>query len=372
MRSILKILTVFLAVAVAIPMISSCRPTETPQEAAQSSIRNGDLHRRDGNMRQAFLFYRQATQQDPTVLRGWWGQGIALMRSNKPEEALAPLEEYLKRARQQGNKDTIADALNVLGTNAIALGDYKRAGMLLDDAIAMIRKTGDLNHLGHVQADKARLLYKSGDVSGGLKQEQAALDNIRKGGDGHLLAVKMSELGNGHFDARRNERALALLTQSRTQYESLLPGLKVAPVKIAMLSGRLGLVHARMKNYALAIPEYEKAVEFYEGFSFPKAKSRLASQLNNLGVSYLSLGQHDHALTALRRSVALEEELGHGHTGAGLANIALALKGRGDLKGACDHWRKAAKAYREKNVMPIVESLQKRARDNGCTTFSSS
>lgn len=95
-------------------------------------INRGILRVRSGDVRAGIADFDAAIERDPTIAEAWFNRGVALMRTQGPEQALPSFNQAVERAT---NRPALAHfgravALEALGDTRGAYADYQRASQL--------------------------------------------------------------------------------------------------------------------------------------------------------------------------------------------------------------------------------------------------
>lgn len=256
---------------------------------------------------------------------GAWAQPVteADLRSAeqqyRAEGAATALPEFERLAKQyagQGDAILAARAERFVGESHWRLGDFERARLHLESALAVFRGTGE-------RLQEARVLNVLGLLEWDLGNYGQAIENFEHA----------SGIGQSEGDAR-----LAGATLNNT-----------------------ALVYDELGDYDRSLALYEQALARYEGADFPRGES---DTLGNIGGVYLLLGRYDEALTYFRKALAISESL---QLAAGMSidngNIALCHLGMGEIDTAIGHFDIALERARDAG-MRKEEALWQRGKAN--------
>ncbi len=274
--------------------------------------------------------------------------GRAYWRLGRPADALAPLQEALRRHENAGNREGISRTLGALGLVYDTLGHYDRSIECNDRGLAHARQSGDqfaqvrhLINLGHSrlrleQYEQAQECYRLARHIG----EQLDMPRGRVIAD-HGLGV--AARGMGRYDEaleRLYDEALERLYDVLARDREFGDGAR----EIQVLDS-IAEVYRRLKRFDDAVAHLEDALA--RSHRFDVGLGRMAV-FNTLGETMrdsedfaAALSWHGEALTLARQigdrfqQARALEGLGDGHQGAG------------DLCAALDHWRQAHRGYTE-------------------------
>lgn len=177
-----------------------------------------------GRLREAETALTQALAMpgadDPALIesraRALGGLGIALLRRRELAGARERQEAALELRRQQGEPVGIAIALYNVGSVASASGDFTTAGGLFDEAIALLRPTGDTHRLSTMLQARGNLEVRRGQPLLGLPYLEEARAVQSAAGNLMGLIFTLLALAALHY-------ALGELDKELRLYEETLP-----------------------------------------------------------------------------------------------------------------------------------------------------
>jgi predicted ATPase/DNA-binding SARP family transcriptional activator len=236
---------------------------------------------------------------------GWVGSFN--FRSGSTIEGLEKMRARVEYARQHG------DIMNTLVTLTMLADAHRRLGEL------------------------PSALQEINQSLGIMESLPTSNDNMFLGVYGHALAIlaaiqaDLDQIQDAH---QTIERCKAVMERSRTRYN-----------RIRLLDAQSRLVTYEMK-YTEAIKLRLEALAIAEDFN---DRRNIVGIKNNLGASYLHLGDHQTAWNYLTQADQLCDEIGHPQVSAALnTNLGyLTLQYKHDPAAALNHYEKSLSCYRE-------------------------
>ena len=231
-------------------------------------------------------------------------------------------QESLALARELGDKQSIAAALNNLGLVAeYGLNDYLAAGVLYEESLAIRRELGEKRGIAAVLNNLANVADYEGDYSRARTLHQESLIIGHELGDLRNIAISLNNLGV----LARNEAQYAEARSCFEESLSIRRKLSDQP-GIASSLNNLALVVCHQGEYAHARSLCQESLLI--GREIADRRS-MAYSLYYLGLVACREGDYTVAATRLSESLAMRRELndrqGIGHCLAGLAGLAAAL-----------------------------------------------
>ncbi len=257
-----------------------------------------------------FVFYE---------LQGWFQEGektFSLFREVIPDfQAALPNS---KPAEQR----IIAKQLSRQGAFSISLGDYEKAGELLDESLSLFRRLEEegeiafsLYHLG----DMARM---KGDYEEAKQLLEESIIICRRTGERRKLARALNNMGivTASQGAYSNASQLFQASIDRLKEINDLWG-------IAKALNNLGIITYYYEQYAEASQLYQESLEINREMG---DQHGVAISLNNLGLIAHELGNFQEAIRLHQESLDIFAEIGYS-LGAGiclndLGRVALAME----------------------------------------------
>jgi CHAT domain-containing protein/tetratricopeptide (TPR) repeat protein len=281
--------------------------------------------------------------------------GLALIykEQRRDTEALTTLQQVLKEFNSLGDKEEVANTLNMIGTIHYGHGNYSAAA----EAFSKSRETNNDNTDSFLRLADA--LYMQGDYPQALIYYKQTLERISGGEIGALVASINGAANSAYYIGNYDEalqhyqRGVAIqktqldkvglanalkgignVHRARGDYgaalESYFNSLNVAEQAKTLVGGTLvsiGLVRALQSDYVRALDYYGKALKEFEATS---NKIEMARALTLIGNVHYRQGRYDSALESYRKALALREamddKLGQGDTLAGIGSTLLRQK----------------------------------------------
>jgi len=144
------------------------------------------------------------------------GAGTMAWRQSDFAAAIAYHEQALRLARDLGDRDAEAFALNNLGAQAAEQGDFDSAGVWFAECIAVAREAGAVLQTIRALHNLAHMQRVQHDSAGALQTMEEVLALAREHDLGWPLPSILDGLGLAATDLGDYDRALALLTESLT------------------------------------------------------------------------------------------------------------------------------------------------------------
>jgi len=226
------------------------------------------------------------------------------------KEALAHLEESLAIAREIGDRQRAAAALQPLGLVLAGQGDLPGARKSFDEAIVLAQEIGNKREFAAALNNRGQLHRLEGDLEAAKPIYEQALAAVRELGDHEgvaiaLLNLAMVGIGRGAVDSARTmlleTLAIAVATGSKSASQSVIE------------------VSAGL---AAALGEWERAARFFgaaeahasqTGFQRDSADDAFLAPLIRKARAMLPSDQYDSAVEA-GRALGVDEALAEART----------------------------------------------------------
>jgi ATP/maltotriose-dependent transcriptional regulator MalT/two-component SAPR family response regulator len=249
------------------------------------------------------------------------------------QSALITLENWIN-SLPPSMVETRPGLISLRGPILAAKGNLQKSNELLDKAVAIYRKVGDVNGLILALIRRANTLRYIGNYA-------ASLEDINE-----VLNLAVSDLSLQFYYAealRLKGLNLYRLGESRQAVESLEHSLSLylamhENARIPMVLMETGMVHGAIGDIDSARSSYQKAL------SLKQAESDLYTQadiLNNLAVLYHQVGEYELASETFEAGVLCARESHYPRA------EALLLAGMGDLYSEVGEFDAADQAYRQ-------------------------
>jgi predicted ATPase/class 3 adenylate cyclase len=218
-------------------------------------------------------------------IRGYWNEGWAYL-----ERAIVVAQDVAPATR--------AELLRQAATFASARGDYERAAVLYEEALAIVRRLGDQQGIARVVSGQGDMAHAQGNYRRAVELLEVSLAHQRELGNQQDIANTLHALGDTVREQGDYPRAIALFAQSialRQELATAEGGTRV--------HGRTG--------------------------------ARLIAPYIGLGDVYLAQGTYDQARECYHNALTNAENVGDHNLAAfairGLGRVALR---EGDVEGA--------------------------------------
>lgn len=207
------------------------------------------------------------------------------------------------------------------------LGEFPKAIMLLEQALAIDRETGNRDGEESRLGELANCYYELGQLPRAIEFYERALTIAQELGDREGEAVQLGNLGNCYADLGQTaraveacERALGIARAIGNRREE------------ATNLDRLAIRHVDLGEMQQAITLYEQALTINRDLGYRYGE---AIDLANLGQAYAFLGQWERAIGYSRQAVEVADAIGSAQVQAGARySLALTHLFAGDLPSA--------------------------------------
>lgn len=135
--------------------------------------------------------------------------------------------------------------------------------------------------------------------------------------------------------------------------------------RLAEALGNCGLIHRRAKDFTVAEELFTEALDIWRDQGFDEETARTLGYLASI---YFATNEHDKAIRLFTERAEVNARLRDtAELAADHANIGLATARKGDIAGACQHWREAQAIYRSLDRLKEADAVGILLRKNGCT-----
>jgi len=192
-----------------------------PLRAAALEHTTAGVHDRlgDGVLAEAHLTAaRDLVPDGPRAARILADLALVQHRQGRGAEAEQTASDAVRRADATGDDAALAQAENVLGVLASAVGDAARANERLTEAIGIARRLDDADLLIAALNNRARAFAVSGDPDAALADAREALELAERQGDRHRLAALHSHVADLLHAAGLEDEALVELKRSAAAF----------------------------------------------------------------------------------------------------------------------------------------------------------
>jgi predicted ATPase/class 3 adenylate cyclase/Tfp pilus assembly protein PilF len=257
--------------------------------------------------------------------------GFVALSSRNYAIAHALHEEGLALARELGDKQNVATALNRLGLLARYHGDYAAARRLHEESVAIRRELGDKQGVATALNNLAVVARQQGDYARARSLAEESLALHRAVGDRHNLAATLRNLGQIAYLQGRFAEAQPYLEHSLALSKDLgqILGIVEALVRMANIARARG-------DYARARSLSEEAVEVASrGGDQGGEGAPIAQALQSLAAVARLQGDAPRAHREYQESLRLFRDAGDTH------GIATSLEGLAAVASDEGRWSRA-------------------------------
>jgi tetratricopeptide (TPR) repeat protein len=247
-----------------------------------------------------------------------------------------------------------ARLMDTIGEVYDTLGLYERAAPLLENSLAIRRRTFGNEHVEVANSlhSLGALYFLKGDHAASERYYRETLAMRRKLlGDEHLdVAQALSDLG---ITLRRKETKESNDETERYYREALAIRRKLRggdhPDVAQSLNNLAMVLYANKGDYAGAEPIFRETIEMNERL-LGKDHREVAINLNNLALLLRDTKRYEEAEELLKRVVAMDRKIlgeNHPETAGAVNNLANVYQRKGDYASAQSMYREAIDIYRK-------------------------
>lgn len=272
------------------------------------------------------------------------GENLAFMESKRVGEWV-----LVKKKRALGAADD-ADLLNELALTISDLGDYSRAIVYYEQALAIDRcqHGEEYAHVASTLNNLGMAWSELGNYNKAIQKLEQAMNIDQKlygeehpsvAGEMHNLAWIWYCLGEHNKAVQYYDRALVIFRRVYGEEN----------YRVATTLMNLGLLWENLGDYEKAIDCYRQSLSIkikVYGDEHPD----VAICLNNLGSAWHNLGDNEKALKYYNLAMSIDKQIygdNHQSVARNLNNQGSAWHGLGQLKKAADYYQQAFEIYRE-------------------------
>lgn len=220
----------------------------------------------------------------------------------KYKTALDYAREAQRQAKQAGLGIILGDSLITEGRIYRCMGQYSSASHCFEKALDTFKLTNFKKGTGRVLQALGFLYQEKGDFQNALSSYLKALDIAKETKDTSAVPTSLLNLGT-FYDSRGDiEKAKQYYLEAMNLAEKDSNLLSI----LAGCCNGIGAVHYRQKEYRKAIDYYSKSLAINKKVG---NKRSTANGYNNIGLSYLYLGQTGKALFYLNKALTLSTQI---------------------------------------------------------------
>ena len=193
-------------------------------------------------------------------------KGFCLFRVGQVDEAVASLEDSLRRYERLGDTDCIARLQMELGWVSQATGKYAAAARFYQKALGEWKRENNMYSQVNALNNLAGLYYIQGDYESAVKTLEEGLAYARQSGFHWQEALLLASLGDvlsdiDEYESAHQIYATALRLAQQVSYQFLVNYLLLVQARLARLQGRFQEAHSHLKE---ARPLIQSAGSNYE------------------------------------------------------------------------------------------------------------
>ncbi len=244
----------------------------------------------------SFLEHAKQVNNPRMISRGYNNIGMILNRLLDFDNALEMYEKSLAISKKIGERDMIAVTLDNMGAIYNQKGNLEKAYELYEEGL----NYADTNEAKMaLKNDMADILNKKWDFNGAFDKLTESLVLAESMGDLNKICMVRYNIGTNLEHRRRFDEAFVHYK------ESFAVATRLGAIRIC-----LGALNG-MGNILRHKEENDKAIEYYKeslGFALQLGdKSSLGIILNNIGTSFLMLGDNENALNCLMQAKGMNK-----------------------------------------------------------------
>ncbi len=177
---------------------------------------------------------------------------------------------------------------------------YKRAGQYYLEGLRLAKAAHLVRELSTGYHHYSLVLRDLGDPKGSLRYNDSALATYVLLNDSDRMAVIYTNIGNNFKNLDQFDTAIRYHLLSLNYYQR-----KNNYLGVARAYNNIGVIYLRMRNDALALPQFEKML----ALSIQAADTTfIAKAYENIGACYVNLSQDNKALVYLRKAYDLQKK----------------------------------------------------------------
>jgi DNA-binding CsgD family transcriptional regulator len=207
----------------------------------------------------------EQTEQETWVLVALWARGQVCMRAGELQEARSAADEVLRRLEANPDRTLERMARAVLGTVAVAVGDFVEA----DRQLSLCDEIGDSLHVREAAADRYHAEHVEAVIAlGELERAEVLVARMEARAEAlpRPWILTVSARSRGLLDAARGELDAALADLGRALEASRTLDM---PVEVGRTLLALGMLHRRRKERRSAQARLEEALQVFESVGAP-------------------------------------------------------------------------------------------------------
>ena len=219
----------------------------------------------------------------------------------EPSKGILYAEKAIRLAEKLPDKNFLAKAYSVMGTNLLVQADYASALDNYQKALDINQKLGNQQGVANNFNNIGIVYYSIFDYPRALEYYQKTLKINEQTGNKKQIGNNQGNIGNIYNDLRDYPRAIEYYEKALVNTEATGNQLGVAGIL-----GNLGNVYTQLRDYKNALEYKQRALKINEQYG---NQSRIAGTLGNIGNVYLALADYSTAREYHERALAIAEKI---------------------------------------------------------------
>lgn len=258
------------------------------------------------------------------------------------KQGLITANKALRFAQKTKYPGLTATAYKRIGQNLSVLGRNKEALNRYGKAIEIFKKNGDSAKLASLYYSQGLIYFAESNYELSTRKHQAAFNIFKRLKDTVLMAKMLNSISINLMYKSDYPTALANYLKAARLYEDAKAD---KSLEYAQVINNLGLLYARLEDYAKSIDYHERALSTFRSLG---NKQLEADALSNLANTNDYMGNEKMALDLYEQSHTLQKEIGNKlGTANALTNIGITIISLGQNNEAIGYLEKAATVYEE-------------------------
>ncbi|HLL78187.1 MAG TPA: tetratricopeptide repeat protein, partial [Ktedonobacteraceae bacterium] len=259
------------------------------------------LYESNNDLEQASEHYAKVLEQEPKSVAALLATGRVLIKNDKPQDSLDPLNQAYSLAVRLDNQEQKAAILHAIGVAYKLLEKPQDALKNYQDSIAIKRQIGDKRGIAVSLNESAQVESTMGEFAAAEKSYQEALQIRREIGDKRGMGETLMNLASLYNERGKPDEALNLFKEAlqieRDRGDELAQ---------ARCLNNIGSSYFGKGQYDDALTYYQQALQVREKL---KATGDIAETVRNIAVVDTKLGQYDGALKQYLKALELHRSI---------------------------------------------------------------
>lgn len=267
--------------------------------------------------------------------------------SGKWDLAEKIFRESLEIAKKKESGILTASSMKELAYMLLEKGRYDEAQPLLDSAVELYQKLGEVKGEGDVEGYRGLIHYYKGELDDAIEHFTKKLELAEKIDDKVAKALSYRYLGGVSYYRSNYKTALEYYSSQLAiskETENMLD--------IAVAENNLGLVYSHLNDFNNAAIFYRNALDTYKKIGI---RQYICYTSNNLGELKFWLGEYDEAKKLFEDQLVIATELGiKRHVSIAYNCLGNICRKQDSFEQAEDYYNKAISIGEELNVQTIL------------------